>query len=92
MLVLIGREIVRKSKRKEKRVRKKEKSIRRKSELISNCARELEKVRNRLNKELSLIAKPEDLTQLLQRLIKEQSLQQGFSVKSDCWAAHLTIA
>ena len=38
------------------------------------------------------MAKPEDLTQLLQRLIKEQSLQQGFSVKSDCWAAHLTIA
>ena len=52
-----------------------------------NCAREQkqEKLRNRLSEDLSLMAKPEDLTQLLQRLLKERSLRKVFFVKSDCW-------
>ena len=63
ILILIGRKIVRKIKRNVKGIRKKEES-KRKTEMILNCARELEKLKNRLGKELLLIAKPEDLTQL----------------------------
>ena len=57
---------------------KKEESLRRKIELILNCSRELEKLRYRLSEEPSSMTKSEDFTQLLQQLIKEQSLEQTF--------------
>ena len=71
---------------------KKEESIRRQTEVILNCAREQEKLRNWLSEDLSLMAKPEDLTQLLQRLLKTQSLQQSFLSQIRLLATHLSIA
>ena len=96
MLIVVGRE---KSKAKEKgeskraklrKAKKQSKTIRMKTERVLKSAKKLAKLRERLSEELSSLAKPEDLTNLLQRLIKEQSIEQSFPLRSGYWAAHLT--
>ena len=92
MLIVIGWAKVKSKRAKLRKAKTKSETVRMKTESTLNCAKVLAMLRERLSEELSSLAKPEDLLDLLQELIKEQSIEQSFPLRSGCWAAHLTCA